>query len=164
MESDIYGFDKRYTVNNVGEVWAYSKYDKKLMTPTISSRGYFVVGFRRKGKQVSKSVHRLVAMAFVAGYAPGKQVNHKDGNKRHNNALNLEWVTARENSIHSRQMGLYDNRGSKHSMSKLTEKDVREIRAMLDKGIGNYSRIAQWYKVNKTCVRKIATRETWRHI
>lgn len=49
-------------------------------------------------------VHRLVAAAFVQGYQDGLIVNHKDGDRKHNHAENLEWVTHRENNIHARDV------------------------------------------------------------
>lgn len=49
-------------------------------------------------------VHRLVAAEFVEGYEPGKVVNHKDGDKKHNHASNLEWTTHRGNSHHARDV------------------------------------------------------------
>lgn len=164
MESNIYGFDKQYTITPDGDVFAISKYDKKQIYPSITTRGYYSVSFRRHGKTVGKLVHRLVAMAFVPGYKVGKQINHKNGMKLDNRAENLEWVTPKENSHHSRVTGLYDNRGRKHSMSKLTEADVIAIRATANIGIPNYVTIGKAYGVNKTCIRKIVTRETWRHI
>ena len=47
--------------------------------------------------QVTKSVHRLVAEAFVGGHFDGAVVNHIDGNNRNNNASNLEWTTVKDN-------------------------------------------------------------------
>ena len=47
-------------------------------------------------------VHRLVAMAWHAdSYFAGAEVNHTNGNPRDNRAENLEWVTHRQNILHS---------------------------------------------------------------
>lgn len=47
--------------------------------------------------QVTRSVHKLVAEAFVDGCFDGAVVNHIDGNNRNNHASNLEWTTVKDN-------------------------------------------------------------------
>lgn len=47
--------------------------------------------------QSTRSIHRLVAEAFVDGYFDGAVVNHIDGNNRNNSASNLEWTTVKDN-------------------------------------------------------------------
>lgn len=47
-------------------------------------------------------VHRLVAMAYLGDQPEGKPwINHKDGNKLHNHANNLEWTSISDNIKHS---------------------------------------------------------------
>lgn len=47
-------------------------------------------------------VHRLVAMAWLGEtWFAGAEVNHKNGDKQDNRVINLEWVTRRENELHS---------------------------------------------------------------
>ena len=53
------------------------------------------------GTWTSQPVHRLVAKAFIKNPYNKEAVNHIDGNRCNNNILNLEWVTPRENVIHS---------------------------------------------------------------
>lgn len=52
------------------------------------------------------SVHRLVALAYIANPHNKPIVNHIDGNKKNNDKSNLEWVTAQENTRHAVKIGL----------------------------------------------------------
>jgi hypothetical protein len=67
--------------------------------------GYFYLTLRlERGREGQKhyTVHRLVAMAFHGDtYFEGAQVNHKNYDRSDNCAENLEWVTAKENTVHS---------------------------------------------------------------
>ena len=77
-------------------------------TPTITNTaGYASVRLPDK----NHLVHRMVAEAFIPNPENKPQVNHKDGNKRNNNASNLEWVTPKENMAHAWANGLV---GEKH--------------------------------------------------
>lgn len=57
------------------------------------------------GTYTSQPVHRLVAKAFIPNVENKPVVNHKDGNRTNNTLENLEWVTPRENVIHSFKFG-----------------------------------------------------------
>ena len=58
------------------------------------------VSLYKNGKQYNKSVHSLVANAFVPGKFEGAEINHKDTNKENNCWDNLEWVTRKENQYY----------------------------------------------------------------
>lgn len=66
-----------------------------------NGRGYRVLSLCRNGVQDQRTVHRLVAEAFIDNPKNLPEVNHKDGNKSNNEVKNLEWVTKSENVRHA---------------------------------------------------------------
>ena len=95
MWKEIDGFPE-YAVNENGEI--LSRHSGKILKSRVDQRGYPVVALRHNKQRRCLSVHRVVAMAFVPNQNEYPQVNHKDENKLNNNADNLEWCTAKQNS------------------------------------------------------------------
>lgn len=75
------------------------KLNGKLLAQ-YNSKGYRYVVISKKRVYV----HRIVATAFIENPESKPQVNHKDGNRSNNNVNNLEWVTARENIRHAKDI------------------------------------------------------------
>lgn len=102
------GYD--YLISNYGRVRpcdhvqlspggkSYRIVSGKIMRQHQTRKGYLKVHLSGKEGKRSFYVHRLVAEAFVTGYAPGLVVNHLNEIKTDNRALNLEWCTSKENS------------------------------------------------------------------
>lgn len=72
--------------------------------------GYLFIIASINGETSCKTVHRLVTEAFLGKCPPGRQVNHIDGIKTNNTLSNLEYVTPRENMLHSYRIGLQPRR------------------------------------------------------
>ena len=92
----VKGYESLYEVSNTGKVRSIYRY-KRVLKPMISNSGYERVDLFKNKCRKQFSVHRLVAIAFIDNPDGKEIVNHKDENKRNNNAENLEWVTHIEN-------------------------------------------------------------------
>lgn len=92
--------DAKHLVTADGDVWSYWGGWHKLKPS--SNRGYYVVNINRK----PRSVHRLVATAYIDNPEHKPQVNHIDGNKHNNRVDNLEWCTGEENIAHAWRTGI----------------------------------------------------------
>jgi hypothetical protein len=96
-----YGFEQTHEVSNQGRVRSRNK----VLAQRLRPDGYLDTCLRAAGKTHTKTIHRLVAMAFVPG-DNALTINHKDGIKTNNAEDNLEWVTPLENIRHACNTGL----------------------------------------------------------
>lgn len=90
-----------YEVSTFGRVRSlpHNNTKGKILKPGHNPKGYPNVCVNLKGIRKTKTVHRLMAMAFLE-LKPGLQVNHKDGNKNNNLLTNLEVCTQKYNQLH----------------------------------------------------------------
>lgn len=150
-------------VNRHGKTF-YKTINKRVMRYRKDRYGYSVLCMSSVTKRGQDTVHRLVALTFIKGHFKGAQVNHKNGVKTDNRACNLEWVTPRENVLHSfRVLGRKGQIGRSNPMAKLTEKEVRLIRKRRDQGI-LYKIIAEEFSISQPAARDICNRRLWKHI
>lgn len=114
----IKGYDGLYEVSNYGRVKSLPKAKhsrKSEMILKLRKHPYKCVNLCKEGKISTKSVHRLVAEAFIPNPYNKPAVNHIDCNPSNNNVSNLEWVTFLENQMHSRRLGRYKDCDRKSS-------------------------------------------------
>lgn len=94
----------KYEVSNNGKV--RNKTTLKVLSSFIQNSGYDVISFSKGRTSIKRTIHRLVAIAFLPNINNLKYVNHIDGNKHNNTVSNLEWCTNSENILHARRTGL----------------------------------------------------------
>lgn len=91
-----------YKVSNYGNVWSNIK--NKLLKPHIHQK-YYTINLidKNTNKQYKLKINRLVAYIFIPNDDPINKifVNHIDENKLNNYYKNLEWITPRNNALHS---------------------------------------------------------------
>ena len=99
--ADIPGFDGVYAISDTGLV-RNNKTDKLMRPSKRKVGGYLHVCLFKTvdGKVLRsyKSIHRLVAEAFLPCPGPTYQVDHIDGDRENNCVSNLRWVQPKENS------------------------------------------------------------------
>lgn len=123
-----------YLISNHGNI--YSLIDNKYCNTSVISSGYESVSIKTSEGSKCFLIHRLVAENFICHTCMEQnQVNHKDGKKLHNEELNLEWMTPKENTNHAYKTGLAKcNIGENSHLSKLTNQQVERICVLLSEG------------------------------
>ena len=94
----VVGFEEYYLVSDGGQVW--SLYRHKTLIPAIDRYGYEKVALWKDNKSHTRTVHRLVAQAFVPNPNNLTTVNHINEDKTDNRAANLEWLSIADNVNH----------------------------------------------------------------
>lgn len=105
----------------------------KVVLKVFEVRHYQRVTLSYPPKIKQESVHRLIALAFVANPENKPFVNHKDGNKLNNKASNLEWVSAKENIAHAWDAGLSTSDKIKQGMAFKRQNDPEGYAASIAK-------------------------------
>ncbi len=112
------GWEMQYSVSNLGRVKSLSRpsangsrLPERLLTPAHDGGGYPWVSLYARPKMARAKVHHLVCEAFLGPRPPPLVVNHKNGIKTDNRAVNLEYVTSSENNRHAYRLGLKGGRG-----------------------------------------------------
>ena len=106
MWKDIIGWEGLYQVNENGDV--INKITKHVLVGDVNPASYSRVCLYCKQHKPPKQRffrHRLVALHFIDNPNNLPEVNHKDCNTYNNNVKNLEWVSKKENELHSRMVG-----------------------------------------------------------
>ncbi len=160
----VNGYDGLYAVNRDGDVIRTScdfcrTHDMKQKKTWA---GYMQVCLCKNNKKKYKSVHRLVAEAFIENIEHKPEVNHKNGDRADNRAENLEWVTRSENERHAyRVLKKKPNRPwlgkPRPNRRKFTAEQIKSIRS----DTRPMTEICRDFGVSKTAIRDIRRRKNY---
>lgn len=176
---DAAGLEETHLVSNLGRIKSKSRPQKhytgsifikperllKIRAGTAFN-GYTSIGLTHPdGSQWCYFLHRIVAETFIDNPDKKPFVNHLNGVKTDNRAINLEWCTRSENGIHAFKIGLQCNKGSNHPRHKLVDADVIRIRERYASGESTYKIFNSGdYKISYTNIKDIVAKRIWSHI
>jgi len=152
-----------YKISDLGNIKKKEKDATKwnLVKQTLS-RGSYVCFLRsaEKGKQLTLSVHRLVADFFLEKSSPKhKFVAHLDYDKTNNDVENLKWLTQEELIEHQKKEPGYPF--NKLSNAKLTIEQVKEIKKRLLDPYVIISELAREFNIGATQIGYIRDGKRW---
>lgn len=137
--------------------------EERLLKVQYNKRtGYKFHQLYRDKKMYNKTIHSLVAEAFIKSEIGKDFINHKDGNKHNNTVKNLERCTNEYNHAHATATGL-KAKGTDTGTSKLNEIAVCAIKRMLSDGIP-HPKISQYFNISRPTVTMINTKKIWKHV
>lgn len=162
----VVGFEGLYEISSLGRARSlfYARKQKpppRYLRPSVRPDGYLAVTLMTTpcSPRHPKTIHRMVAEAFLPQCEGRNFVNHLDFNRQNNRVENLEWVTNSENLAYSVEHGR-NTRGEQVPQSKLNRFQVIAIRRICNSL--PHQMIARRFGISVTTVSEIVNRKTWR--
>lgn len=109
----------------------------KILKLALKRNGYLAFTATIESKAQTKSVHRVLAEAFIPNPENKPETNHINAIRTDNRVENLEWVTHKENMEHASKIGNKDNLAGKQIQCVETKMIFRSSR-----------QAAQWLNAN----------------
>lgn len=140
---------EKYEISNLGQV--RNKKHKNLLKQRIDAKGYYNITVDCYDNKIRKSVtiHKLVALSFCDNPLNKNVVDHINRNKLDNKAVNLRWVTSKENA---------NNKTYKNNLSviqkDLNDNIIKEWNCIKD--------VVEKLKFDKSAIAKCCN-GTWKH-
>jgi hypothetical protein len=166
--------NNRYLISNKGRLLTTGYKGGKtsaIMKPAKDSKGYLRTMILINNKFKTIKVHRIVAENWLENPLQKLQVNHIDFNRSNNCVENLEWVTPKENTMHSYNAGRIKKpvcinyaKGEQIGTSKITEKQVIEIRNKFQPRIYTRQMLANEYNISPATIKDIILKKSWKHV
>lgn len=157
----------KYEVSNFGRVRNVKT--NRILKPGLCKLrtafgGYYIVRLSCSDKLITRTIHRLVASAFLPEI-PGKtQIDHIDGNSLNNSVTNLRRVTPKENCNNPitlerrrcmRQKGVFYSDKALENLRR----NMRKVQRTID-SLPEQERIEFYKKRGRSIARKVVCLET----
>lgn len=170
----VVGFEGLYEVSDMGNVRSVERqirvlgrwggeevrtYRSKILRPHRAKDDYLRVGLCLHGERVTRTIHSLVAEAFLGPRPEGQEVRHLDCKGYRNCLENLAYGTRVTNREDSRREGTLAV-GEKIAQSKLTACQILAIR----EADGLQRDIADAFGVSRSQIGRIKRGDNWVHV
>ena len=122
----VNGYEGIYEVSSQGRVRSLDRtvtysdgrarlFKSKVLSATLNQRGgYPAVSLWKQGKHQVRTVHSLVAEAFIGPRPEGMDVCHNDGDPTNNHVENLRYGTRSDNILDKVRHGTHNNAAKTH--------------------------------------------------
>lgn len=158
MIIDVKGYEGLYQIDEDGNVYSY-KIGKAMKSHKDTKRGYQRVTLTSTTGQRSVLYnHRLVALNFLEQVDGKDQVNHIDGNNQNNSLSNLEWVSCKENIVHSFETGIRPKENMGKRLGKvyvLSVDDQSELLEMYSSIKVSQRELARMFNVSRGAIANV---------
>lgn len=167
----VCGYEGRYEVSSFGNVRSllrkvrrhdghWQTHAGRVLRQTVGTHGYPTVALCNGAERgTTRTVHTLVAAAFLGPRPEGHEVRHKNGNRLDPRADNLAYGTGADNQADRIAHGTHC-RGEKNAMAKLTALDVKHARSMRNSG-AKFREIARHFNVSEATIHDLVAGRSW---
>lgn len=113
-----------------------------------SNNGYYLIscGSNENGKRNQVLWHRFIAECFIPNPNNLPEVNHIDKDKSNNAVINLEWITHKDNCIHSRRSRDYHGKNT-YIITNIKTNETYEI--------NNLTRWCEENNIGRTSIHRV---------
>lgn len=159
-------FSNKYIVSEYGDVKNIQT--EIVLKPHVNKGGYKYVCISLNkalgmGKRKVILIHKAVAYNYLKNPNNYNTVDHIDADKTNNHFSNLEWVTPKENTLRAYKKGLI-KKITNNPHQKLTEIQVKEIKALLKESKYTHKEIAIMYNVTRGNITQIANGQIYKWV
>ena len=149
---------KDYFVSDKGEVKSYRHFKNgRILKQAKGNHGYSMVNiYYDDGSHRFRTVHRLVAEAFIPNPKNLPEVNHKDESRTNNNVSNLEWCDLSYNRMY----------GTAHERHKVLCSKPCVQKTLSGEVVAYYSSTAEAARatgISNGNISKVCRKEKWSH-
>ena len=169
----VVGWEGLYEVSSWGRVKSLARgrangptgslrqYPERIKKLVSSRNGYLYVTLYKNGVGTCRTVHSLVAEAFIGSRPKGMEVRHGSANRTDNQANKLCYGTPAENAADRDRDGT-TAKGERNGNAKLTSEQVLYVRQQLENATrGTAARLARELGVNRSTIGCIKRCRTW---